>query len=145
MNAPAATQPVGAAELASDRPGPRRQPQEITWAEIRLRAPQMATTMTGFLDQLAVSARPATVGAYSLALRFFAGRVTANDPSCVTVGQIERRHVEDYKRWLAARPGQKAATVSPTTIRHRLGLLRTFFERVIDWDYPDAPGRVPGA
>ena len=33
--------------------------------------------------------------------------------------------------------------MSPTTIRHNLGMARTFFERIIDWDYPDAPRRVP--
>ncbi len=33
--------------------------------------------------------------------------------------------------------------MTPTTIRHRLGLLRTFFERIIDWDYDDAPAPVP--
>ena len=39
-------------------------PEEFTWAEIIVRAPQMAATMARYLDQLAVSARPATVGAY---------------------------------------------------------------------------------
>jgi site-specific recombinase XerD len=103
----------------------------------------MAATMTRFLDQLAVSARPSTVEAYSSALRFFAGRITAADPACVSVAGIERRHVEDYKVWLAARPGKKTPTLTATTIRHSLGLLRTFFERIIDWDYHDAPARVP--
>ena len=117
--------------------------QEITWAEIATRAPQMVATMESFLDQLAVSARATTVDAYSMTLRFFAGRVTSADPGCVTVAQIERRHIEDYKRWLAARPGKKTPTLTPTTIRHCLGLLRTFFERLIDWDYHDAPRRVP--
>ena len=131
------------ATVTSTPVGPQRQPQEVTWAEIRLRAPQMAATMTRFLDQLAVSARPTTLDAYSMALRFFAGRVTDADPACETVAQIRRRHVEDYKRWLAARPGKKTPTVTPTTIRHRLGLLRTFFERIIDWEYDDAPARVP--
>jgi len=60
------------------------------------------------------------------------------------VAAIERRHVESYKLALAARPGKRGnKTVSAQTIRHNLGMLRTFFERVIDWDYPDAPHRVP--
>ncbi|HEX2361085.1 MAG TPA: hypothetical protein VHI11_03325 [Jiangellaceae bacterium] len=33
--------------------------------------------------------------------------------------------------------------MSTTTISHRLCLLRTFFERIIDWDYDDAPRRCP--
>jgi site-specific recombinase XerD len=117
--------------------------QEVTWAEIATRAPQMAFTMNRFLEQLAVSARPNTVDAYSLVLRFFAGRVTAADPACVRVATIERRHLEDYKRWLADRPGKKTPKLTTTTIRHNLGLLRTFFERIIDWDYDDAPAKVP--
>ncbi len=44
---------------------------------------------------------------------------------------------------LAARPGTKAATLSAATIRNCLGTLRTFFERIIEWGYDDAPGRVP--
>ena len=44
----------------------------------------------------------------------------------------------------AAGPARNGrATLSATTISHRLGLLRTFFERIIDWDYDDAPRRSP--
>jgi integrase len=115
---------------------------EITWAEIAQRAPQMASTMASYLDQLSVSARPGTVAAFDIALRFFAGRVTRFDPACVSVSAVQRRHVEDFKLWQANRPGRKGK-LSTTTIRHRLGLLRTFFERIIEWGYDDAPARVP--
>src|SRR5664280_238779 len=115
---------------------------EITWAEIAQRAPQMVTTMAAFLDQQAVSSRPSTVGAFDIALRFFAGRVTEFDPTCRSVADIGRRHVEDFKIWQAARPGKRGKSLSTTTIRHRLGLLRTFFERIIEWGYDDAPARV---
>ncbi len=40
-------------------------------------------------------------------------------------------------------PGKRGKLLSTTTIRHRLGLLRTFFERIIEWGYDDAPARVP--
>ena len=114
---------------------------EITWHEIAQRAPQMASTMATYLDQLSVSARPGTVSAFDIALRFFAGRVTEADPSCNSVAAVKRHHVEDFKRWQAHRPGRKGK-LSTTTIRHRLGLLRTFFERIIEWGYVDAPARV---
>ncbi len=116
---------------------------EITWGEIAQRAPQMVSTMATFLDQQAVSSRPSTVGAFDIALRFFAGRVTVFDPTCRSVADVGRRHVEDFKTWLAARPGKRGKPLSTTTIRHRLGLLRTFFERIIEWGYDDAPARVP--
>ncbi len=99
--------------------------------------------MASYLDQLEVSARPATVSAVDLALRFLAHRVTLADPTCVSVAAIGRDHIEDFKCWQAARPGRGAKPLSSTTIRQRLGLLRTFFERIIEWDYDDAPARLP--
>ncbi len=122
---------------------PGRAVKEFTWNQIAAQAPVMASTMTRYLDQISVSARPGTVDAYELALRFFAGHLTTIDPVCVTVAKIGRHHIEAHKRWIAARPGRTGATWSPTTIRMRLGLLRSFFERIIEWGYDDAPARVP--
>ena len=34
-------------------------------------------------------------------------------------------------------------TLTANTIRQRLGTLRTFFDRIIEWDWPDAPARTP--
>ncbi|HSH58354.1 MAG TPA: site-specific integrase, partial [Acidimicrobiales bacterium] len=121
----------------------RRTGGEVSWEEVARRAPQMAATMRAYLDQLSVSARPATVASANKVLRLFAGRVSDADPACGCVAAIGRAHVEDYKLWLAARPGTKATTLSATTIRNCLGTLRTFFERIIEWGYGDAPGRVP--
>ena len=127
-------------EALSARPVP-----ELCWDELTTRAPQMVATMQSYLDQLAVSSRPSTVAAASLALRHLAAHLTETDPTCRSAAAIERRHIESYKVALAARPGRAGdnKTVSPQTIRHNLGMLRTFFERIIDWDYPDAPRRVP--
>jgi hypothetical protein len=52
-------------------------------------------------------------------------------------------HIEAYKSCLAARPVAKGRTMAPRTIRHRLGILRVFFERVIEWGWPDAPRACP--
>jgi integrase len=134
-------EPVVTAHRTPRRPGGA---PEITWDEVASRAPQMVATMHAYLDQLAVSARPATVLSAGKTLRLFAGRVSDADPACRCVAAVERRHVEDYKAWLAARPGNKAGTkLSPSTVRLSLGTMRTFFERVIEWGYPDAPTRVP--
>jgi integrase len=119
----------------------RRVP-EISWIELAQRAPQMASTMARYLDQLAVSARPKTVTAVELTLRQFADCVTVTDPACHSMALVRRAHFEDYKRWLGRRPGRHG-TLTATTISGRLGLLRTFFERIIEWDYDDAPPRVP--
>jgi site-specific recombinase XerD len=77
-----------------------------------------------------------------LTLRLFAGRVSQADASCACVAAIGRSHVEDFKAWLATRPGRGGKPLPSATIRHRLSLLRTFFERVIDCGYDDAPARV---
>ena len=98
--------------------------------------------MARYLDQLAVSARPAPVVAVDLTLRQFAHCVTVADPTCRSMAAVTRVHFEDYKRWLARRAGRRG-TLSPTTISGRVGLLRTFFARIIEWGYDDAPARIP--
>lgn len=137
------TQPALPTAIRVDPPvSPGRPVPEITWAQVAGRAPQMAVTMARYLDQLAVSARPRTVTAVDLTLRQFAWSVTVTDPTCRSMARVERSHFEAYKRWLTHRPGRHG-TLSPNTISGRLGLLRTFFERIIEWDYDDAPARIP--
>jgi len=118
---------------------------ERAWDDLAVLAPQMVATMRAYLDQLTVSSRPGTVQAASLSLRHLATHLTATDSECTSVAAIQRRHIETYKLALAARPRRPGSnkTVSAQTIRHNLGMVRTFFERVIDWDYPDAPRRAP--
>jgi site-specific recombinase XerD len=132
--------------LAKSQPFQPRRPGggtlEVTWAQIIAKAPVMAATMASYLDQLEVSARPGTVAATELALRFFAHRVTEADPGCVSVAGIGRLHIEDYKLWLKARRGRTGKPLATMTIRHRLSSVRTFFERIMEWDYDDAPARL---
>jgi integrase len=115
---------------------------EVTWAEISSRAPVMVATMASYLDQLEVSVRPGTVADAELALRFFAHQVTEADPTCVSVAAIGRPHIEGFKRWLVARRGNTNKPLATMTIRHRLSTVRTFFERIMEWDYDDAPARL---
>ena len=132
--------------LAAPQPAAPRRPgggtPEMTWAEIEAKAPRMVATMASYLDQLEVSAKPSTLADAELALRFFAHRVTTADPACISVSGIGRVHIEDFKRWLSARPGKKGKGMSTQTIRHRLGTVRTFFERIAEWEYDDAPARL---
>ncbi len=143
---PVSRQPVRQPAKPTRVPKPekpsRALPRETTWEGIALRAPQMVATMTAYLEQIAVSHRPASVVACSLALRHLAAHVTATDPNCVTVAEISRPHIEEFKLAFAARRGLEGV-ISTTTIRHNLGMIRTFFERIIDWDWDDAPRRVP--
>jgi hypothetical protein len=50
--------------------------------------------------------RPGSVGGADLALRSFAGFLAETVPEVASIAQVTRQHIEDYKPWLAARPGQ---------------------------------------
>src|SRR5438876_11875020 len=54
-----------------------------------------------------------------------------------------REDIEDYKVWLAARPRRGGQTISRETHRQRMRTVRQCFERIIEWDWPDAPPRNP--
>lgn len=137
-----------AAEIATlVAPGPRPavggrpRTAEVTWPQIAAAAPVLAATMTRYLDQIALSLRPASVRSADGMLRRFAGFLTENHPEIGGLVDVERVHIEAFKRYLPTRPG-RSGSLSPATIRMTLGTLRTFFERVSEWDYPDAPRRV---
>jgi len=104
----------------------------------------MVATVGRYLDDLGRVLKPASVRSAEIVLRQFAGRVTTADPGCRSVAAIGRGHVEDYKSWLAARPGdQWGTTVRDTTIDHHLGLVVKFFERAVTWGYADVPPEPP--
>src|SRR5665811_1984744 len=67
----------------------------------------------------------------------------ASGRSMAVPAAFTRAHIENYKPWLAARPGQNKARVTTATIAHRLGTLRMFFVRIDEWGWDEAPARVP--
>ena len=81
--------------------------------------------------------------AADLALRSFAAFLLEVAPDVTSIAQVTRRHVEDYKPWLAARPGQNNPRLTSATLAHRLGTLRMFFVRIDEWGWDEAPARVP--
>ena len=93
------------------------------WEQIAGRAPQLAATMTAYLEQMSVSLRPASIDAVGLALRGFAAYVTT-EHQLRQVASVQRRHVEGFKVWLANQPASRSKTMSPRTVKHRLGMLR---------------------
>ena len=114
-----------------------------TWEQLADTKPQVVATMRRYLTQIGCVLRPGSVGGADLALRSFAGFLAETAPEVASVADIVRRHVEDYKPWLAQRPGQNKPRVTPATIAHRLGTLRMFFVRIDEWVWDDAPARVP--
>lgn len=112
------------------------------WAELSARAPQLAATMRRYLVQLTTFLAPRSVDVADGTLRQFARWLTLHT-DITTVAGITRTNIEDFKVWLAAQPGLKAPTLSKNTQRQRLRMIRIFLERLIEWDWPDAPGRNP--
>ena len=99
--------------------------------------------MCRYLDQIACVLRPGSVAGTDLALRSFAAFLVQTAPEITSTAQVTRRHIENYKIWLAARPGQNKARLTTATLAHRLGTLRMFFVRIDEWGWQQAPPRVP--
>ena len=116
---------------------------QVQWLQISARAPQLALTAHAYLAQIAVSLRPASVVAADGALRLFCGYLTTTESGVVSFAGVGRGHVEGVKSWLVIRHSHKGIPLTANTIRQRLGTLRTFFDRIIEWDWDDAPARVP--
>jgi site-specific recombinase XerD len=114
-----------------------------TWEQLEAAIPQVVATMGRYLQQIGAILRPGSVNNTDMALRAFAGFLTQAAPEVVSLAQVTRRHIEDYKPWLAARPGQNKARATTATITHRLGTLRMFFVRIDEWGWDEAPARVP--
>jgi hypothetical protein len=113
------------------------------WADPGPAVPQIAATMRRYLTQIGCILRPGSVGGADLALRCFASFLAQAAPEVTSTAQVTRRHIEDYKPWLAARPGQNKPQLTTATIAHRLGTLRMFFVRLDEWNWDEAPPKVP--
>jgi site-specific recombinase XerD len=126
-------------------PAPSREPAgshaAAEWAQIGEAAPQLAATMRRYLTQIAAFLAPRSVEVADAALRQLSRWILAST-GMEAVAEIRRDDIEDFKVWLARQRGNKGA-LSANTHRQRLRTLRAFFERIIEWDWPDAPPRNP--
>jgi site-specific recombinase XerD len=112
------------------------------WEQLEQALPAATVPMRRYLEQVACVLRPGSVRGADLALRSFAAFLAETSP-VTSLTLITRRHIEDYKPWLAARPGQNKPRLTTATIAHRLGTLRMFFLRIEEWGWDEAPPRVP--
>ena len=114
------------------------------WDELDARAPQLVATLRRYLTQLTVSMRPGSVALIDTTLRHLAVYLTGHHPTIRSVAGIRRTHIEGFKTFLTSRVGYRSKPgPAKTTIGMRLGHLRSFFDRIIEWDYTDAPTRNP--
>jgi site-specific recombinase XerD len=112
------------------------------WGQIEAAAPLVAALVHRYLRQLGTFLAPLSVDAAENALRQFA-RWLITDAGLDSIGAVHRDDIEDYKVWLAAKPRAGGATITAETYRQRMRTVRQFFERIIEWDWPDAPARNP--
>ena len=112
------------------------------WARLQATAPQVVLTIHRYLRQLGTFLAPGSVAAAEGALRQFA-RWLVTEARISAVADIRRDDIEDYKVWLAGRHRAAGQVISRETHRQRMRTVRAFFERIIEWDWPDAPPRNP--
>lgn len=114
------------------------------WNTLGTAAPVLVTTMRRYLTQIGLSLRPGSVALIDTSLRHFATYLSEHHADVSAVADIHRTHIEGFKAWLTARPGYRSRREPvKTTIGMRMSHLRGFFERIIEWDYSDAPTRNP--
>jgi len=114
------------------------------WAVLAARAPQLAATMRRCLAQQSVTLAASSIASGEATYRRFGLWITEFDLSVIGAADIARTHIEAFKLKLVtdvhSKTGRPLAT---NTIRQRLRLLKVFFDRIIEWDYQDAPRRNP--
>ena len=113
------------------------------WTEIAIARPQLAVTANRYLGQIALSLRPGSVTSASIALRQFCWHLLDSHPAVEGFAEVNRLHVESFKLALAGRRSRNNRPLKPNTLRQRLLLLRSFFDRIIEWGWTDAPARPP--
>ncbi|MCB1292541.1 tyrosine-type recombinase/integrase [Mycolicibacterium sp.] len=129
-----------------DAPPGRLSPSSRTahWDELAARAPRLVATMRRYLTQVTISMRPGSVALIDTTLRHLAVYLIDHHPDIAAVAEISRTHIEGFKTFLTSRVGYRSNPgPAKTTIGMRLGHLRSFFDRIIEWDYSDAPTRNP--
>ena len=132
--------------ILADAPPTRLSPSSrvLHWNALTARAPHLVATLRRYLTQIQVSMRPGSVALIDTTLRHFAVYLTDHHGGLTHVAEIRRTHIEGFKTFLAARPGYRGSRgPAKTTTGMRLGHLRSFFDRIIEWDYSDAPARNP--
>lgn len=130
-------------ELPRRQTPDRASEREAQWVALRTRAPRLVETLERYLGQVGLVVRPGTQRRHEAVLREFARVTCERDLDVRDAADIGRRHVEAYRLWLAERPTRRGPRLHRHTIRERLGVVRAFFERIIEWGWEDAPARVP--
>jgi integrase len=124
-------------------PSPSPSLPEREWAAIAEAAPQLATTAGRYLEQIGLSLRSSSVVKADASLRLFCRYLLDTHPHTDRFAAVGRTEIEGFKASIARHRTAAGKPLSTNTIRGRLGMLCTFFDRIIEWDWADAPARTP--
>jgi site-specific recombinase XerD len=123
-------------------PSPRsiRESVSVTgWLHV---APGYRQAAERYVEQVALSLRPATVKHIEQHLRVFGRWLAEQHPEVAHCADLNRSHIEEFKAWLAVTPSPRTGKpLARTSIKEQLINLGCFFDRITAWDYPGAPGR----
>jgi integrase len=131
---------LGVLDAAPRKTSPDRSAERA--AEWRSAAPQLASTLAGYIAQVSLSLRASTMVRVEGVLREFACWLAASAPEVGCVADLRRRHIETYKLHLAGRPSARGGKLSRISLAEHLGALRACFERLTEWDGGDVPAAV---
>jgi site-specific recombinase XerD len=104
-------------------------------------APRLAAVAARYLDQVALSLRPGSVAVIDRSLRTFCRYLIEGHPEITSVSAVGRSQIEGFKAHLGAHITEKGKPLSPNSRRQCLSVLRVFFDRIIEWEWDDAPPR----
>jgi len=116
---------------------------DADWDELAVVVPRLVTVARRYLDQIALSLRPATMIVADRALRVLCHHLAAAHPDIRSFAQVERDHIESFKLALGAHITPAGGPLAANSLRLRIGMVRTFFDRIIEWGWDDAPARSP--
>jgi integrase len=133
---------VSAPKVVAPASGALSQSQ-LEWEQMNALAPRLASVSARYLDQIALSLRPASVVVVDKALRGFCRYLIEEHPEITSFNAVGRPQIEGFKAHLGARITEKGRPLSPNTRRQHLSMLRVFFDRMIEWEWDDAPPRCP--
>lgn len=118
-------------------------PARPQWAVVVAQRPKLARTARRYLAQLEVSMSARTMEKTDEVLASFCAYLVCEHPEVKSFADVGRGQLESYKAHLVARGTAWGTPLKPNTRRLHLGMVRVFFDRIIEWGYPDAPAFTP--
>jgi len=120
----------------------RRISFEKQWKDI---PPDIATPARRYLQQMGLSLRPESAYQEKTRLFRFFSWLAENYPEIIQIEQIRRCHIEAFKEYIRWVPPQHKSNRVPGDILcsssryHILAALYYFFNRIAEWQWPEAP------